>query len=131
MTRTYLGPRAPEEMIKVHEVVCAAVEAGCSAVKAGARCADVDRACRELIEAAGYGERFVHSTGHAVGLEIHEGPSLTVTADTELEAGMVVTIEPGIYLPGIGGVRVEDLLVVTDDGYENLTSLPRGPELPH
>lgn len=130
MTRTYLGPRAPEEMVKVHEVVCAAVEAGCAAVRAGARCADVDRACRELIEAAGYGDRFVHSTGHAVGLEIHEGPSLTLTAETELEAGMVVTIEPGIYLPGVGGVRVEDLLVVTEDGYENLTSLPRGPELP-
>ena len=130
MTRTYLGPQAPGEMRTVHDIVVAALEAGCAAVRPGAKCSDVDAASRKVITDAGYGEQFIHSTGHGVGLEIHEGPSLTVSSDQVLEAGMIVTIEPGVYLPGVGGVRVEDLLVVTDDGAENLTALPRGPEIP-
>jgi Xaa-Pro aminopeptidase len=130
MTRTFLGPRAPDEMRKVHAIVADAVEAGLAAVKPGAKCSDVDKACRDLIADAGYGDRFIHSTGHGVGLEIHEGPSLNMTSDDELEPGMIVTIEPGIYIAGVGGVRIEDFVVVTEDGYENLTSLPRGPEFP-
>jgi Xaa-Pro aminopeptidase len=130
MTRTYLGPRAPEELVKAHPVVVAAVEAACDAVKPGAKGADIDKVARDVLAGAGLAEHFIHSLGHGVGLEIHEGPTLSPLSESVLEPGMIVTIEPGIYLPGIGGIRVEDLLVVTDDGYENLTSLPRGPEFP-
>jgi Xaa-Pro aminopeptidase len=130
MTRTYLGPNAPAEMVKVHAVVCEAVEAAFAVVRAGVPCKDVDRAARDVLEKAGYGDRFIHSTGHGVGLEIHEGPTLATTAEGELENGHIVTIEPGVYLPGIGGVRVEDFCVVTDDGYENLTTLDRGSAFP-
>ena len=130
-TRTYLGPNASGEMRKVHEAVVRALEAGCAAVKPGAKCVDVDAACRQSLERDGYAEYFLHSTGHGVGLEIHEGPSLAPSSDGVLEPGMLVTIEPGVYLAGVGGVRVEDFLVVTDDGYENVTHMPRGPELLH
>ena len=99
-------------------------------MRPGARAADVDRVARDRLDADGLGERFVHSTGHGVGLEIHEAPSLTISSEDVLEPGMIVTIEPGVYLPGVGGIRIEDLLVVTDDGYENLTALDRGSELP-
>lgn len=130
MTRTYLGPKASDEMRKVHAVVLEALEAGCAAVKPGVRCVDVDKACRDVITQAGYGEYFTHSTGHGVGLDIHEAPSFSTTSEEVLEAGMVVTVEPGIYLAGVGGVRIEDLLVVTEAGAENLTNLPRGSEFP-
>lgn len=130
MTRTYLGPRAPRALTDAHAAVCEALEAGCAAVRAGVKASDVDRAAREVLEAAGLADRFVHSTGHGVGLDIHEAPALTSTAEDVLEPGMVVTIEPGVYLPGVGGIRIEDLLVVTDDGAENLTTLDRGARLP-
>jgi Xaa-Pro aminopeptidase len=130
MTRTYLGPNASAEMRKVHETVLAALEAGCAAVKPGARCVDIDKACRDLLSEAGYGEYFTHSTGHGVGLDIHESPAFSPSSDDVLAPGMIVTIEPGVYLPGVGGVRIEDLLVVTEDGAENLTNLPRGSQLP-
>lgn len=130
MTRTYLGPDAPEPLPRAHEAVVRALEAACAAVRPGAELQAVDAAARGSLEADGFGEAFVHSTGHGVGLEIHEGPALTPVAEGSLEPGMIVTVEPGVYLPGVGGIRVEDLLVVTDGGHENLTSLPRGPELP-
>jgi Xaa-Pro aminopeptidase len=130
MTRTFLGPQAPDEMVSVHRAVLESVDAALAAVRPGVPCKDVDRAAREVLEQHGYGERFIHSTGHGVGLEIHEGPTLAPTSEGVLEAGHVVTIEPGVYLPGVGGVRVEDFVVVTDDGYDNLTALDRGPDLP-
>lgn len=80
---------------------------------------------RELIEAAGYGERFGHGLGHGVGLEVHEGPRLAKTADGSLVAGNVVTVEPGVYVPGEVGVRIEDLVVVTDDGGRPLSAFPK------
>ena len=91
------------------------------AVHAGATCADVDRACREIIADAGLGDTFVHATGHGVGLEIHEAPRVAATGRDTLLVGDVVTVEPGVYLPGIGGVRIEDTVVVTATGSEPLT----------
>jgi Xaa-Pro aminopeptidase/Xaa-Pro dipeptidase len=130
MTRTYLGPRAAGPLPAVHAAVRSALEAACATVRPGANGADVDRVARDVLDKAGFGEAFVHSTGHGVGLEIHESPTLGPTSSDVLEPGMVVTVEPGVYLPGVGGVRVEDLLVVTDDGAENLTTLDRGPTFP-
>lgn len=130
MTRTYLGPQASEKLVAAHASVVAALEAGCAAIAPGVRAADVDKAARDRLEADGLGELFVHSTGHGVGLDIHEAPSLTVSSEGVLAPGMIVTIEPGVYLPGVGGIRVEDLLVVTDAGAENLTALDRDAELP-
>jgi Xaa-Pro aminopeptidase len=124
-TRTWLGPNAPEELRKVHDAVVRALEAACNAVEPGAKGSDVDAAARGVLEAEGYAEHFVHSTGHGVGLDVHEGPTLATTSESVLEPGMLVTVEPGVYLPGVGGVRVEDLLVVTESGYENLTTLTR------
>lgn len=128
MTRTYLGPKAMDPLPKVHDAVVRALDAACQAVRPGAECSAVDAAARESLDRDGYAEAFVHSTGHSVGLEVHEDPAFRPTSEAVLEPGMVVTIEPGVYLPGIGGVRVEDLLVVTDGGCENLTELPRGPD---
>lgn len=130
MTRTFLGPEAPEELVTSHDAVLRALDAACQAVGPGVPTAEVDRAARDVLVEAGLADRFVHSTGHGVGLDIHEGPGLTMTSDEMLEPGMVVTVEPGVYLPGVGGIRIEDLLVVTDDGADNLTSLDRGSSHP-
>jgi Xaa-Pro aminopeptidase len=117
-------------MRKIHGIVLRALEAGCDSVKPGARCADVDKVCRDIISDAGYGDYFIHSTGHAVGLDIHEWPAFSPLSEDTLEPGMVMTVEPGIYLPGVGGVRIEDMVLVTQDGGENLTHLDRSSELP-
>lgn len=129
MTRTFLRD-APDPLPAIHAVVRRALEAGCEAVRPGATGADVDAAARRVIEEAGYGDRFIHGLGHGVGLMIHEPPRLNATSDSVLEPGMIVTVEPGVYIPGVGGVRIEDLLVVTDAGAENLTAFPRGADLP-
>ena len=116
MTRTISFGSPPAELRAIHEVVRESQQAGIDAVKAGVTGAAVDAVSREVIERAGYGDAFVHSLGHGVGLEIHEAPSLGRKQDDPLPAGAVVTVEPGIYLAGIGGVRIEDMVEITGDG---------------
>lgn len=124
LTRTVVaGPPAPWQR-SVHEAVLAAHDAAIEAVKAGAAAADVDAAARDLLTEAGYGERFGHSTGHGLGLEVHEGPAVSWRSDAILQTGNVVTIEPGVYLPGRGGVRLEDDVLVEDAGARRLTDFP-------
>jgi Xaa-Pro aminopeptidase len=126
-TRTFASGALSDDAEAVYEVVLGAQERALEAVRAGAACREVDAVARDLIEAAGYGDRFGHGLGHGVGLEVHEGPRLTqsVEESERLSAGNVVTVEPGIYLPGELGVRIEDLVVVGEDGPEILTPFPK------
>ena len=131
MTRTFvaggIAPRDP--LARVLDTVTRAQADGVAAVRPGAATGDVDRVCRELIAEAGFGEAFEHGTGHGVGLHIHEAPSVGPGTTAILAPGVVVTVEPGIYLAGVGGVRVEDTVVVTDDGCRPLTRFPKDPFL--
>jgi Xaa-Pro aminopeptidase len=116
MTRTIAFGRPPDELRAIHDIVRAAQQAGIDAVRAGVTGAEVDAASRGVIDDAGYGDRFTHGLGHGVGLELHEGPRLMRGGDQVLPVGAVVTVEPGIYVAGLGGVRIEDMVEVTDDG---------------
>ena len=126
-TRTYATGEGISGLAReVYELVLEAQLAGLAAVRPGPTGPDVDAVAREVIERGGQGERFGHGLGHGVGMEIHEGPRLSRTAArSPLQEGNVVTIEPGVYLPGELGVRIEDLVVVTGDGAGVLTSLPK------
>jgi Xaa-Pro aminopeptidase len=132
MTRTICVGEPSGDQQRMLDVVTEAQAAGVAAVRAGATCRGVDTACREVIAAAGWADAFSHGTGHGVGLEIHEAPRLAASADegATLVARSVVTVEPGVYLPGIGGVRIEDSVVVTDDGCRSLTHAPKDPLWP-
>ncbi len=127
MTRTiFVGPGSlPQDLRRAFSVVLASQDAGLSAVRDGVRAAEVDRACREVVDGAGWGDLFVHGTGHGVGLDIHEAPSLGIPSQDILRCGQVVTVEPGVYIPGLGGVRTEDTVVVTEAGCEVLTMTAR------
>jgi Xaa-Pro aminopeptidase len=125
LTRTVVLGKASPRHREIYEIVREAQARALSTVKAGVHCREVDAAAREFIAARGYGEYFGHGLGHGVGLAIHEAPSLSPTSTEILRPGMVVTIEPGIYIPQFGGVRIEDLVVVEPKGYRNLTSLPK------
>jgi Xaa-Pro aminopeptidase len=122
MTRTYLVGDVDPELARMTREVARAQLAGLAAVRAGVTAGDVDRVCRDALRDAGLAELFVHSTGHGVGLQIHEMPWVRTAADEPLRTGEVVTVEPGAYREGLGGVRIEDLVVVTDDGCRILTS---------
>jgi D-alanyl-D-alanine dipeptidase len=116
----HVGEPAPDEVRRVHSIVYRAQEVGFQAAGVGAPAQDVDRACRRVIADAGYGEYFIHRTGHGIGLEVHEDPYLVEGNETPLAPGMAFSIEPGIYLPGRFGVRIEDIVVMNDDGPERL-----------
>jgi Xaa-Pro aminopeptidase len=121
MTRTIqVGSPSPTQA-RMYEVVLAAQQAGVDAVAAGVVTSAIDGACRAVIDEAGWGDAFLHATGHGVGLEIHEWPRVAATGDATLAPGHVVTVEPGVYLPEHGGVRIEDTVVVTADGCRALT----------
>lgn len=125
MTRTFvLGEPQPWQR-EIYEIVRRAQEAGRAALTPGADLARIDAAAREVIAAAGYAENYVHGLGHGVGLQIHEAPGIGAAATGTLLVGAIVTVEPGIYLPGRGGVRIEDTLVITDDGSRTLTQTSR------
>lgn len=126
MTRTFcIGEPRSKVLAALVEVVAAAQAAGVASVSAGVDAADVDRVCREVISSAGWDEAFMHGTGHGVGLDIHEAPSVGSRSTDKLEASCVVTVEPGVYLPGHGGARIEDTVVVTADGCTVLTLAPK------
>jgi Xaa-Pro aminopeptidase len=127
MTRTVSVGELAGEMRDVLRVVTESQAAGVAAVAAGVEASAVDWACRSVIVDAGWGDRFVHGTGHGVGLDIHEAPAVASTSVDTLQAGHVVTVEPGVYLPGLGGVRIEDTVVVTGAGCYPLTTTPKDP----
>jgi len=122
MTRTAVVGEPSDKQREIYDIVLEAQESAIRMIKPGVCCRDVDGTARTIIEEAGYGEYFGHGLGHSVGLYIHEEPRFSRMDNTILKPGMVVTVEPGIYLPGDGGVRIEDLIVVTEDGCRNLTS---------
>ncbi len=121
MTRTLVLGEPAAWQREIYDLVLSAQLAGCEAVRAGVDVREVDSVARNVIEEAGHGEHFVHGLGHGIGLEVHEAPSLSQRGDGTLDAGMAVTVEPGVYLPGHGGVRIEDTLVVRSGAAEPLT----------
>jgi Xaa-Pro aminopeptidase len=125
-TRTFAtGDALPETLREIYAVTLEAQQSALDAVRPGPPGKEIDAVARQVIEGAGYGENFGHGLGHGVGLEVHEAPRLARTGEDPLAAGNIVTVEPGIYLPGQGGVRIEDLVVVTPDGRRVLTGLSK------
>ena len=125
LTRVVSRGRMAPKLREIYLIVLAAQHAAISAIRPGVRMKDVDAAARRIIDDAGYGEQFGHGLGHGIGLEIHEEPSLSPRGKGKLAPGHVVTVEPGIYLPGVGGIRIEDDVLVTATGRRVLSSLPR------
>ena len=124
-TRTFATGTLPEDLAAIYATVLEAQEASLAALRPGPSGREIDAVARDIIDAAGHAEHFGHGLGHGVGLEVHEGPRLSRTGDAPLEPGNVVTVEPGIYVPGRSGVRIEDLAVVTEDGHDVLSTLPK------
>jgi len=125
MTRTVCVGEPDEEMRRVYETVLAAQQAGIAAARAGVTGQEIDAAARRVIEAAGYGEYFSHSFGHSLGIDIHESPNASPREQREMPVGAVISAEPGIYIPGKCGVRIEDVLVLSEDGCEDITRSPK------
>jgi Xaa-Pro aminopeptidase len=125
ITRTFCVGRPSPRQREVHELVLKAQSAAIASISPGVSCKSVDDSARDLIRNAGHGEHFGHGTGHGIGLMVHEGPSLSPLSKDHVEAGMVFTVEPGVYIPGWGGVRIEDMVYVAESGVKVLTMLPR------
>jgi Xaa-Pro aminopeptidase len=125
LTRVLVTGKISTKLRRVHEVVFSAQSRAIAAIRPGVPIAEVDAAARNVIAKAGLGRRFDHGVGHGIGLEVHELPRMSGKSAAMLKAGMVVTVEPGVYIPGWGGVRIEDDILVTRDGHEVLTSLPK------
>lgn len=125
ITRTVAIGEPHPKLKEIYEIVLEAQKRGVAHIKAGLSGREADAICREYIASHGYGEHFGHSTGHGIGLDVHEGPTLSTKSETILQAGMIVTVEPGIYIPGLGGVRIEDDVLITEDGNEVLTQSPK------
>ncbi len=125
MTRTILIGEPSPKHLDIYKTVLLANQEALKAIKPGKTGKEIDAIARDIIAEKGYGDYFGHGLGHSVGLDIHESPRLSMTDDTKLEVGMVVTVEPGIYIPDFGGVRIEDLVLVTENGIENLTYSPK------
>ncbi len=125
LTRTIWLGKMPERFKRLYGICLDAQLAAIAAVRAGIEVAEVDKQARDIIESAGYGKYFNHSVGHGIGLEVHEGPVLSQRIKQKLEAGMVITVEPGIYIPGKGGIRIEDNVLVTEQGFKVLSTLPK------
>jgi len=128
ITRTFIAGKPDAKKAEIYETVSRSHDAAYSAMKLGANCRDVDAASRKVISDAGYGRNYTHSLGHGVGLEIHEPPSVSQTSNEILRNGNVVSNEPGIYMHGFGGVRIEDTILITKSGPRRLTSYPRDME---
>lgn len=130
LTRTFALGAMPPKIREIYQITLEAQMMAIDAIRPGARCRDVDAVARDHITAAGYGEQFGHGLGHGLGLDVHEAPSLSrrAAADATLEPGMIVTVEPGIYLPGVGGVRIEDDVLVTERGRTALSRFPKDIE---
>ncbi len=122
ITRTVVMGKASDRVKEIYAIVRDAQELAIAGIRPGAACREIDKTARDRIEAEGYGENFGHGLGHGLGLEVHEGPRLSKKSDEILEIGNVVTVEPGIYIPGWGGIRIEDMAAVTEDGCDVLTS---------
>jgi Xaa-Pro aminopeptidase len=125
LTRMVPTAKISPKLRKLYGVVLKSQLAGIEAIRPGVTCEEVDRAARSVIEKAGYGKQFGHGLGHGVGVEIHEAPRLAQGQTRELKPGMIITVEPGIYFPGWGGIRIEDDILVTRTGHEVLTSVPK------
>ena len=125
MTRTVAVGEISQKQKEIYDTVLSAQKAALDILKKGVSCKDADGAARDIIKNAGYGDYFGHGTGHGVGIEIHESPNLSPRSEQILDTGHIVTVEPGIYIPDEFGVRIEDMALITENGYENLTSTPK------
>ena len=129
LTRTNWLGQPPAQLVEIYTIVQAAQEAALAVVRAGEPALAVDRAARDVIVSSGYGEQFVHGVGHGIGVRIHDGPFLHNRNEEPLPANSILTIEPGIYIHDFGGVRIEDVVLVTNEGYELLSHAPKRPQL--
>ncbi len=128
LTRVVFTGTIPPKLAEMYEVVLSAQRAGFRSIRPGVQFGSVDAAAREVVRLAGFGERYLHGLGHGIGCEVHEAPALRRGASERLKSGVVVTIEPGLYVPGRGGIRIEDDILVTPQGARRLSRLPRQRE---